>query len=315
MDTIVKMIFGSHLYGTATPTSDKDYKGIFLPAVNQILLNKIPKTISKNTKNNSSEKNTENDVDEELYSLHYFIELACQGQTVAIDMLHAPKSAILETSEIWEDLYSLRGLFYTKNLQSLVGYARHQAAKYGIKGSRLAAAKQVLDYFNTLPTNTKLKDIWEDLPKGDHLSFLPSSEMHPERFYQVCGKSLLETSTVGHYMPMLSAFINEYGKRAQQAEQDNGIDWKAISHAFRAAYQVKAILTEGGFEYPLKETPFIIAIKKAEIPYKQASPILEDLIEEVITLSNTSQLPDKVDRVYWDNWLIEAIKEYWYLDI
>jgi predicted nucleotidyltransferase len=26
MNTIVRMIFGSHLYGTDTPTSDKDYK-------------------------------------------------------------------------------------------------------------------------------------------------------------------------------------------------------------------------------------------------------------------------------------------------
>lgn len=31
------MVFGAHLYGTATPESDLDYKGIFLPAKEELL--------------------------------------------------------------------------------------------------------------------------------------------------------------------------------------------------------------------------------------------------------------------------------------
>lgn len=37
MITIVKMVFGSFLYGTDTPESDKDYKGVFLPSWEEIL--------------------------------------------------------------------------------------------------------------------------------------------------------------------------------------------------------------------------------------------------------------------------------------
>ena len=43
------MKFGAHLYGTDTKTSDLDYKGIFLPSVEEILLNKIPKCINLST--------------------------------------------------------------------------------------------------------------------------------------------------------------------------------------------------------------------------------------------------------------------------
>jgi RNA repair pathway DNA polymerase beta family len=32
MDLVVKMRFGSHLYGTATPESDLDLKGVYLPS-------------------------------------------------------------------------------------------------------------------------------------------------------------------------------------------------------------------------------------------------------------------------------------------
>jgi uncharacterized protein len=31
MEVMLKIIVGSHLYGLATETSDKDYKGIFMP--------------------------------------------------------------------------------------------------------------------------------------------------------------------------------------------------------------------------------------------------------------------------------------------
>ena len=144
MDLIVKMKFGSHLYGTNTEDSDVDYKGVFLPDKRDILLNQIPKCRSISTGNDLM-KNSPDDVDEEIYSLHYFIKLACDGQTVAIDMLHAPDNMLIESSDIWNKIVKQKQRFYTKNLNSFVNYARRQASKYGIKGSRLNAAQQVLE--------------------------------------------------------------------------------------------------------------------------------------------------------------------------
>lgn len=39
---IVKMLFGSHLYGTQTPSSDTDYKGVAMPSVRDIALGRVP---------------------------------------------------------------------------------------------------------------------------------------------------------------------------------------------------------------------------------------------------------------------------------
>jgi predicted nucleotidyltransferase len=144
MRIIVKMKFGAHLYGTATSDSDLDYKGIFLPTKEQLLLGCVPKSHNYSTGKDYS-RNTKNDVDTELYSLHYFIKLACAGQTVAMDMLHAPDSMILKKSKIWEEIVKNKQKFYTKNLKSFIDYARRQASKYGIKGSRINAALQVLE--------------------------------------------------------------------------------------------------------------------------------------------------------------------------
>ena len=36
---ILKSVHGSHLYKTNTPTSDKDFYGIYLPSIEAMLLN------------------------------------------------------------------------------------------------------------------------------------------------------------------------------------------------------------------------------------------------------------------------------------
>ena len=307
---IVKMIFGSHLYGTATEESDQDFKGVFLPTREQILLGRIPKSYNEITKKGSATKNRPDDVDTEIYSLHYFIELACQGQTVALDMLHAPDKMLLVCSPIWAAITLNKEKFYTKNLKAFVSYARRQSAKYGVKGSRLNDAGKVVYFLRTLHSHVPLKDVWNLLPKGEHIHFLEYFH-HPDelRQYQVVGKRFQETARVGYVLPILERFYDAYGKRAQMAANNEGIDWKAISHAFRAAYQVRQLLTEGNITFPLKEAKFLTDIKQGKVDYTtQASPILEGLMDEVEKLSEMSDLPEKADRKYWDRFIIDTIE-------
>lgn len=147
MKTLVKMIFGSQLYGTSSEESDTDYKGMFLPSRDECFLDKIPKSINNTT--GGKGKNTADDVDEEMYSLQYFMHLAHKGEMIVLDMLHAPDDMIIETSDIWEELRKNRSMFYSKNMHGYLGYIRKQTAKYSVKGERLAAMKEALDYLRT----------------------------------------------------------------------------------------------------------------------------------------------------------------------
>ncbi|WPK18090.1 putative nucleotidyltransferase [Escherichia phage BYEP02] len=97
MKTVMKSYFGSHLYGTSTPESDVDFKEIFVPPARDILIGNVKEHMSKNT-NNTSSKNTKDDIDHELYSLKYFFKLAADGETVALDMLHTPPELVLNIS-------------------------------------------------------------------------------------------------------------------------------------------------------------------------------------------------------------------------
>ena len=302
---IVKMLFGSHLYGTNTEQSDHDYKGVFIPEWEDIVLQRVPHSIHTSTKKGSESKNSPDDVENEVYSIHYFLHLACEGETVALDMLHAPAHMWITSTDIWMQLVTKRHLFYTKNLKAFVGYARKQAAKYGVKGSRLTEAKRVLAFLKQEDPRLRLADVWDRLPRGEHIHF---SENETGPLYEVCGKMLSARAYVSHYIPMLEAFVLRYGERAKQAERNEGVDWKAVSHAFRAAYQVKHILVDGGYTYPLPETDWIMKVKCGGLHYaNEVGPALDALMDELEGLSRVSKLPAEVDRTYWDDWLVNLI--------
>jgi len=315
LNIIINLRFGSHLYGTSSEGSDEDFKGIFLPTKQEILLNRVPKSYNSTTKaNGSEEKNTTEDIDTEIYSLHYFLKLALEGQTVAIDMLHAPDNMIIEKDDkgIWEYLTNHRSMFYTKNLKAFVGYARRQASRYGIKGSRLSDAKRVIDFLIDNSTNgdvLKLRDVWHLLPKGDHIHFT-DPDMFGNTFYQVCGKKLGRTITLDYALGVVVKFYKEYGKRAHQASMNKGIDFKAVSHAIRAAHQVKEMLIDNTITFPLPNASFITQVKNGELDYNTiVAPHLENIMEEVEKLTEESSLPKKPNYKFWEEWLCFVLED------
>jgi hypothetical protein len=157
---------------------------------------------------------------------------------------------LIVNTDIWKHIVKNREKFYTKNLSSFINYARRQASKYGIKGSRLNAVSQVISVFEKLDENNKLKDIWDMLPINEYCHDVG---LNPNgvRQYQVCGKTFQETVSIGYVLPILRNFYNEYGHRAKLAAENKNIDWKAISHALRAAIQTKEILVNGTITFPM----------------------------------------------------------------
>lgn len=307
------MEFGSHLYGTYTEDSDRDYKGVFMPSQDQILLGKIPHSYHYSS-GKDHDKNGSEDVDIEIYSLHYFMQLAYEGQTVAIDMLHAEFGFVF-ISDIWKALYRNRQQFHTRNLSAFIGYARKQAAKYGIKGSRLNDCKRVIDLFKSIDDQwIKLDVIWDNLPIGEHIHKLPPNpqDQSGQRIYQVVGKKFPERTPIQAVINTLSNFYRNYGARAKLAAENKGIDWKAVSHALRAAHQVKEILQTGDLHFPLRSAKELKAVKRGDYDYLTVvAPALEVLMERIEVLAEKSYLPNKVNRKFWDAWLMIVVTEYY----
>ena len=311
MNLIVKMKFGSHLYGTNTETSDTDYKGVFLPTLEECLLGKIPKSYNLSTKKGDT-KNSSEDIDTEIYSLHKFINLAVEGETVAIDMLHAPTNMLLYTSDIWQHITDNKYRFYSKNIRAFIGYALKQAAKYSCKGSRLSSAKDVLDFLKFLPEDSRLGEVWEKIPRDDNVFNTVDSPQGIKQI-SVVSKIFQETSPIRVVLESLERFYENYGNRAKLAANNSNIDWKAISHALRAAYQVKSILVNKNIVFPLPQADFLKKVKSGTIDFNIIAPILDREIDEVRELAEKSDLPEKADRRYWDDFIVNTYYKLCYI--
>ncbi len=299
---IILSVAGSQMYGTATENSDKDYLGVFVPTKKDVLLGQIEHQIHLPK---------ESGLDLQMWSIHYFLKLLLQGETMAMDLLHSPYHCwVYYNHDIWTIFRENRTSFYTKNMKAFISYARKQAAKYGVKGERIAALQEVISFLSGCDRERRLLEVWNSLPSPEHVHFLAADHPHGVRMYQVCGTKFQETVTVQYIYDRVRKTLSDYGKRAQMAADNEGIDWKAISHAIRAANQVYDILKHGGYSYPLTNAKFIKMVKLGKLPYEMAEAVLDDFLDEIEKLMEESDLPETSDIVasHWENTIYDYME-------
>ena len=314
--TIVRMTFGSHLYGTETPDSDLDFKSVFLPDGKSIVMQRVTDTFQRQRVKAEGEKNVAGERDEEEHSLQKYLELLSQGQTVALDMLFAPDYALLETTPAWEFVRRNRHRLLTRKSAAFVGYCRQQANKYGIKGSRVRAMLDARNLFNGFieagHAHTKITafdgPVCAFAVGREHVAIveLPISHREPGRMLkhlEVCGRKVPFTVMVKDAFQIYDRVYQEYGHRARLAEENAGIDWKALSHAVRVGREALELMRTGHITFPLPYREHILAIKTARLPYADVASEIEELLSAVERGENDSVLPEDVDREWIDDFV------------
>lgn len=114
---LFKAIVGSQAYGTNTPESDIDIKGIYIQSNDEILSNQYKEQINVNK-------------DECYYEMQRFLQLAQTANPTILELLYTPDECILETSPEFELLRKNRDKFLTKKCyNSFAGYANQQIEK------------------------------------------------------------------------------------------------------------------------------------------------------------------------------------------
>jgi hypothetical protein len=224
-------------------------------------------------------------------------------------MLWAPDANVLSSTPLWEELVSERDRFLSKNMKAFVGYARAQAAKYSLKGDRLTklrAFESVIGHIMS-PDSTPISTVWDRLPRDDERE-------NPQgiRELQIAGKWFGETTSATQVYRSVTAVISRYGKRANAAAEAGGSDWKALSHALRVSLQCEDLMLRGSMEFPHPELRRnrLLAIKLGQVPMEEVSDEIDESLARVEEFAKCSALPEKVDRNWWDDWLVNTIEEY-----
>lgn len=300
--------FGSHLHGTTTPTSDLDIKAVFIEDVDNTLLGEYRHTENIST-GGEEVRNTTEDVDIEFIELRKFLDDAMKGQTYAVELLFCDEANLLYASPFWDSLLTYRDRLVTKNVKPFIGYCVAQAKKYGLKGERLSATEEVLGALKELPPKERLENVLDQIPRNDYckvytktLETNKSDQPNEQTMLVINDKEFNIEVKVDYIIPVIQRVVDRYGKRARKAR--DGVDWKAVCHAYRCIYELEELLTTGQITFPLKDREFLLEVKKGQVPYEQVQEDLPEMIDRVESLD--SDLPTQPDFQFWKEWMLDV---------
>lgn len=316
MNKIVTIRFGSQMYGTSTPESDTDLKSVFIPSGQDILMG-TGKPIFSTSTGDPKAKNTAADVDEESFALQRFLKMCAEGQTVCIDMLFAPESSLIMGTQIWHYIQKNTHRLLTKKSKTFIGYCRTQANKYGIRGSRVAAARIAVALLEPhKSSHAKLESLAPEirvLCEQPHMEIIsmPSQTGPDILHWEVCNRKAPFTSSIKYAYDIFKRVLDEYGHRALEAEKNQGVDWKALSHAVRIAEQGIELLETGHITFPRPNAAHLLDIKQGRLPYQQVADQIDQLLLDVEDAAEKSNLPEEADQ----DWINDLVFTYHHLAV
>ncbi len=312
------VVDGSHLYGTDRPGSDLDIKGIFLPSLESLVWGQVLKPITWSTKK-GVEKNSSHDVDIELLSLQHWLQLVHKGDTLGLDLLfsYTYGACLLIKHCIMDTLFNnIDKLLTSSELVHCAGvnFAIGQAKKYGAKGKRLGVLRQVYEYIDDVLFNLGYFSSLEVLSTqidnivnlfGDK-SLCYKVETNGVESLVICGKTHRGSIRLTEFHRRVFDAVETYGERAKLASINEGIDWKAVSHAIRALRQTEELFTTGMIQFPLGCAQEILHVKQGKTPWIEVEALITQGLDNLSTLSKNTALTWAWDQEFVDLELLKA---------
>lgn len=100
--------------------------------------------------------------------------------------------------------------------------------------------------------------------------------------------------------PVLLEKRKAFGRRAEEASKNGGLDLKAYYHALRIIWQLEDYLTTGKMEFPSPRVQHLRDIRAGKYDREYIEEWIATEIDRVTQIPNT--LPD-ADYAFWEDWL------------
>lgn len=317
---------GSKLYGTDNELSDTDYKGIFTPTKNQVLLKKDIEHFVRNS-NSSKEKNLSTDVDFSLQSIFQFFNLLSKSETGSVDMLFSmfrDDTIMFADESFIKDIKENYKHFLNRNMKSFIGYALGQTKKFGIKGARYDELVKFINDFKIISKQRESDILLDFFPlvanyiEYNKLKYIKivqaqgprsNKEIKMVPYISVLGKLFEENIKVDYFVERISSLEAQFGNRTKTiASTESKTDYKAASHSLRISLETKELLETNFIKFPLSQANRIKDIKQGNIDFATVIDEIEEVLARVDELLLNSNLPIASNRVKMNEIILKYLE-------
>lgn len=339
---IVKCYAGSIAYGTNLPTSDVDFRGIFV--ADPVYIRTPFYQIDQYT--DTTEQDTV------YYELNKFMQLALDCNPNVIELLWTDKSDIVVTTPAYELLRDHAPQLLSKKIAfTTTGYALSQLQR--IKGHNkwinqpMPAEPPRQNEYMSLVTNFtpnkifSITDIISNISSGHSFASYGTSEdstlygvyktKSNARLYDDVGAIIVngeldksnnkplyivkhnkaEYSIAKEKWSQYWEWKRSRNKNRSELEELHGFDTKHAMHLVRLLKMGKEALTEGIIHVKRNDAKELLAIRNGSLTYEEILSYANDMKEEINQLVNTTELPDQPNKQLAANLLMKAQDLIW----
>jgi predicted nucleotidyltransferase len=341
-NTIALMLAGSQAYGTNTPESDTDLRGVMIPKEKEYYMG------FQSHFEQYSETTPE---DLTIYDMRKAFYLISNCNPNMVELLFTEEKYYRVLKPEWRKVIEHRDKFLSKKARyTYTGYAfaqlkriktarnwllnppkeKPERSNFGLPEKRLISKDELgafqwilvnllsgsLDHLN-FSDHTK-----EELKSIDLIGQVQSRGIPDAAFPQI-QKATGASDEWMHTMQMEQGYSNakrhwdsyqkwKKGRNKKRAELELkfGYDTKHAGHLVRLMRMGKEILETGKVVVFRPDREELLAIRNGAWTYDQVEEYAEKMQEEIASVCETSSLPDKPDRAFLDKLCAEIISEY-----
>lgn len=252
---IFETLFGSQMYGTSTPESDTDYRGVCIP----------PLDVRNNLFHGFEQADSFPGQDRCIYSLAKFFKLCADGNPNIIELLFSPEMAWKTVNAKWLDILAHKDIFLSKKIKyTFTGYAF----------SQLKAIQNHRQWFLNPPDHQPMRSEFglggAPVVSGEALTGLSNVP-----FELLTDSARDEVRRELEYRKAKTAWDNYISWRdnrnPKRRDMENrwGYDTKHAMHLIRLMLEGEELLLHGTITFPLKQADYLLEIRNGLLEYEQ----------------------------------------------
>ncbi len=282
---------GSHFFDLNSPTSDTDFRGIYMPSKKEFYEGEPKRRFFERKTlegNKTGIKNTKDDVDFYLFSYTFFLDLLARGDFNCMEMLHAPEDKIIINNSRMDALTQLRQSLLVNDISAFLGFIKKEYRRYGINMNHYKIQEDFANFLREFPPHTRLNEIWGKIERyGKHdnqIIFTTSLTGNNKRVptLKVAQRLYQDTVKTSYIVDMIDTRLKRYGHR-QKNMAKSGVEFKGLYHALRLIYEANDLFDYGEFKLPFNSErhSMLKKIKGSDVTQEFVFNLIDSEIEKL----------------------------------